>query len=163
MGLDPDVAAALATRPTTQLCKNCMPDRKGEQAFRNDCYQSVAVVGQRVLRPHCQSPQARASAALRSSKGMRDWDHRVDQHCHTIVGCNLRQKQLQQGQHPKKRCKLWAPTWHKEMGGLTSHPRPAACIVASTSEVQLFTSAHEANDPSWNTGSPQHLEQCGCH
>ena len=48
MGLDPDVAAALATRPTTELCKNCMPDRKGEQAFRNDCYQCVAVVGQRV-------------------------------------------------------------------------------------------------------------------
>ena len=40
----------------------------------------------------------------------------VDQHCHTMVGCNLRQKQLQQGQHLKKRCKLWAPTWQKEMG-----------------------------------------------
>ena len=40
----------------------------------------------------------------------------VDQHCHTMVGCNLRQKQLQQGQHLKKRCKLWAPTWHKEVG-----------------------------------------------
>jgi len=48
MGLDPDVAAALAARPTTELCKNCMPDRKGEQGFRNDCYQSAAVVGQRV-------------------------------------------------------------------------------------------------------------------
>ena len=35
----------------------------------------------------------------------------VEQHCHTMVGCNLRQKQkqLQQGQHLKKRCKLWAP------------------------------------------------------
>ena len=31
----------------------------------------------------------------------------VDQHCHTRVGCNLRQKQSQQGQHLKKRCKLW--------------------------------------------------------
>ena len=40
----------------------------------------------------------------------------VDQHCHTMVGCNLRQKQLQQGQDLKKRCKLWAPTWQKEMG-----------------------------------------------
>jgi hypothetical protein len=39
-----------------------------------------------------------------------------DQHCHTMVGCNLRQKQLQQGQHLKKRCKLWAPTWQKEVG-----------------------------------------------
>jgi hypothetical protein len=32
------------------------------------------------------------------------------------VGCNLRQKQLQQGQHLEKRCKLWAPTWQKEVG-----------------------------------------------
>ena len=40
----------------------------------------------------------------------------VDQHCVTMVGCNLRQKQLQQGQHLKKRCKLWAPTWQQEMG-----------------------------------------------
>ena len=48
MGLDPDVAAALATRPTTQLCKNCMPNRNGVQAFRNDYYQSAAVVVQRV-------------------------------------------------------------------------------------------------------------------
>ena len=30
----------------------------------------------------------------------------VDQHCHTMLGCNLRQKQLQQGQHLKKKCKL---------------------------------------------------------
>ena len=42
--------------------------------------------------------------------------YRVDQHCHTMVGCNLRQKQLQQGQHLKKRCKLWARTWQKEVG-----------------------------------------------
>tara|TARA_B100001939_G_scaffold320190_1_gene308863 strand:- start:1228 stop:1347 length:120 start_codon:yes stop_codon:yes gene_type:complete len=33
-----------------------------------------------------------------------------------MVGCNLRQKQLQQGEYLKKRCKLWAPTWQKEMG-----------------------------------------------
>ncbi len=33
-----------------------------------------------------------------------------------MLGCNLRQKQLQQGQHLKKRCKLWAPTWQKEVG-----------------------------------------------
>jgi hypothetical protein len=25
-------------------------------------------------------------------------------------------KQLQQGQNLKKQCKLWAPTWQKEMG-----------------------------------------------
>ena len=40
----------------------------------------------------------------------------IDQHCHTMVGCSLRQKQLQQGEHQKKRCKLWAPTWQKEVG-----------------------------------------------
>ena len=40
----------------------------------------------------------------------------VDQHCHTLLGCTLRQKQLQQGEHLKKKCKLWAPTWQKEMG-----------------------------------------------
>ena len=33
----------------------------------------------------------------------------VDEHCHTLLGCILRQRQLQQGQHLKKRCKLWAP------------------------------------------------------
>ena len=42
--------------------------------------------------------------------------HGVDRHCHTVVGCNLRQPQFQQGQHLKKRCKLWAPTWQKEVG-----------------------------------------------
>ena len=33
----------------------------------------------------------------------------VDQPCHTMLGCNLRQKQLHYGQHLKKQCKLWAP------------------------------------------------------
>ena len=28
----------------------------------------------------------------------------VDKHCHTLVGCNLREKQLQQGEHLTKRC-----------------------------------------------------------
>ena len=40
----------------------------------------------------------------------------VDQLCHMMVGCDLRQKQLKQGEHLKKRCKLWAPTWQKEVG-----------------------------------------------
>ena len=31
-----------------------------------------------------------------------------DHQCYTMVGCKLRQKQLQQGEHLKKRCKLWA-------------------------------------------------------
>ena len=39
-----------------------------------------------------------------------------EQDSQTMVGCNLRQKQLQQGEQLKKRYKLWAPTWQKEMG-----------------------------------------------
>ena len=35
-----------------------------------------------------------------------------------MVGCNLRQKQLQQGQHLENRCKLWAPTWQKEVSSV---------------------------------------------
>ena len=40
----------------------------------------------------------------------------VDQHCHTIVACNLRQKQLQQGEHLTKRCRHWSPTWQSQSG-----------------------------------------------
>lgn len=39
----------------------------------------------------------------------------VDRYFRTIVACNLRRKELQQGDHLKKKCKLWPPTWHKEM------------------------------------------------
>ena len=41
---------------------------------------------------------------------------RVDQHCHTLVACNVRQQQLQQRQHLTKTCKLWAPTWQSTAG-----------------------------------------------
>ena len=40
----------------------------------------------------------------------------VDRHCRTVVVCDLRQRQLQQGEHLKKRCKLWAPTSQSAMG-----------------------------------------------
>ena len=40
----------------------------------------------------------------------------VDQHCRTLVGCDIRQRQLQPGAHLTKKCKLWAPTWQKEVG-----------------------------------------------
>jgi len=40
----------------------------------------------------------------------------VDQHCHILVGCSLKQQQLQQGEHLTKRCQQWAPTWQKEVG-----------------------------------------------
>ena len=39
-----------------------------------------------------------------------------EQDCQTMVGCNLRQRQLQQCEHLKKRCNLWASTCQKEMG-----------------------------------------------
>ena len=88
--------------------------------------------------PHCQTTLSRSSTTVLLRRVMEEWglvDDRelqnwkggvvcmtcqhfaygVDQPCHTMVGCNLRQKQLQQGEHLKKRCKLWAPTWQKEM------------------------------------------------
>ena len=39
----------------------------------------------------------------------------VDKHCCSMVGCNLRQKQLHQDRHLKKRCNLWARAWQKEV------------------------------------------------
>ena len=42
-----------------------------------------------------------------------DWAYQALQN---LLGCNLREKQLQQGDHLTKRCKLWDPTWQKEMG-----------------------------------------------
>ncbi|AII49038.1 hypothetical protein KR52_07770 [Synechococcus sp. KORDI-52] len=33
-----------------------------------------------------------------------------------MVGCNLRQNQLQQCEHLRWHCKLWAPTWQQEVG-----------------------------------------------
>jgi hypothetical protein len=39
-----------------------------------------------------------------------------DQHCYTLLSCNLRQQQIQQGEHMKKKWKLWEPTWQEEMG-----------------------------------------------
>ena len=35
----------------------------------------------------------------------------VSVHCHTLVACNLRRQQLQQGKHLTKQCRHWAPTW----------------------------------------------------
>ena len=42
--------------------------------------------------------------------------HGVDQHCHTLVACNILLQQLQQGQHLTKICKLWARTWQSTAG-----------------------------------------------
>ncbi len=40
----------------------------------------------------------------------------VDAHCRTLLACNIRRQQLQQGQHLTKTCKLWAPTWQSTAG-----------------------------------------------
>ena len=40
----------------------------------------------------------------------------VDRHCHTLLACNLRRRQLAQGDHLKKRCKLWAPNSQSAIG-----------------------------------------------
>ena len=54
----------------------------------------------------------------------------VDQHCHTLVGCNLRQKQLKQVEHLSKRCRNWTPAWQKEMGSImeSGFSRAAECF-----------------------------------
>ena len=40
----------------------------------------------------------------------------VDAHCRTLLACNIRRKQLQQGQHLTKTCKLWLPHFHEQPG-----------------------------------------------
>ena len=40
----------------------------------------------------------------------------VDQHCHKLLGCNLRRGLLQQGEHLTKQYKLWATNWQKKVG-----------------------------------------------
>ncbi len=42
----------------------------------------------------------------------------VDRYCRTMLGFNLRQKQLLHAEHLKKRFKPWAATWQKDMAGL---------------------------------------------
>jgi hypothetical protein len=41
----------------------------------------------------------------------------VDEHCHTLVGCKLRQKQLKQGEHLLKQCRHWSSVCEAEDGG----------------------------------------------
>ena len=43
--------------------------------------------------------------------------HGLAQHFYT-KGWNLRQRSYPQGQHLKNHCKLWAPTWKMQVGGL---------------------------------------------
>ena len=43
--------------------------------------------------------------------------------------CNLKKKQLRQGQHLKKRCKLCAPTWLKKVDSA-----PVACGLAGNTQ-----------------------------
>ena len=59
---------------------------------------------------------------LRSFRGSciymtcQQFTYGVDQHCQTMVVCNLRQRRLQQDEHPTKRCNQWTPTWRQEVG-----------------------------------------------
>ena len=41
----------------------------------------------------------------------------VEQHCRTVLGCNLRRGQLQQGEHLTKQCKYWSSVSDMETGG----------------------------------------------
>ena len=41
----------------------------------------------------------------------------VDQHCLTVLGCNLRRGQLQQGEHLTKQCKYWSSVSEMGTGG----------------------------------------------
>ena len=41
----------------------------------------------------------------------------VDRHCHTVVGCSLRRRQLQQGEHLKKRCGYGLPRPNQPWAG----------------------------------------------
>ena len=40
----------------------------------------------------------------------------MDAHCRTLLACNIRRKQLQQGQHLTKTCKLWSHHFHEQPG-----------------------------------------------
>ena len=54
-----------------------------------------------------------------------------------MLGCNLRQKQLQQGQHLKKRCKLWSP--HLAEGKWAGHLKLVKTVLLRTRTTQTMT------------------------
>ena len=64
----------------------------------------------------------------------------VDRHCHTKLAFNLRQRQLAQGDHLKKRCKLLAPTWRAEVAGLL---KPARRLCHGLFDLRLDFSQRE--------------------
>ena len=41
----------------------------------------------------------------------------VDGQCHTLLGCNLRQAQIQQGEHITKQCRHWSSVVEMEGKG----------------------------------------------
>ena len=63
-----------------------------------------------------------------------------------MVGCNLRQKQLQQGEHLNKRCKLWAPTWQKEVGWIPEAGQGAQISVCRQRLCQAKTIGQSPHD-----------------
>ena len=87
----------------------------------------------------CTKPCIEASTCVLAAMAMEEWDfvddrdlqgwkggvvcmtcqhfaYGVDRHCHTLLACNLRRRQLAQGDHLKKRCKLWVPTSQSAIG-----------------------------------------------
>ena len=62
----------------------------------------------------------------------------VDEHCRTMAGCNLRQKQLQQGQHLKKRCKLWTPTLKPKVDGTPKTANILRLIIDNICSHEIF-------------------------
>ena len=67
----------------------------------------------------------------------------LDQHCHTLLGCNLRRQQLQQGEHLTRKCRLWAPTWQKEMGWA---PEAGQLVIVLEQLKLSIEESHNTND-----------------
>ena len=59
---------------------------------------------------------------LQSWKGARicltcqHFAYGTDANCRTLLACNIRRMQLQQGQHLTKTSKLWSPHFHEQPG-----------------------------------------------
>lgn len=41
----------------------------------------------------------------------------LDGYCHTVLGCKLKRKQLQQGEHLLKRCENWSTLVNQPIAG----------------------------------------------
>ena len=50
----------------------------------------------------------------------------IDQHCRTVLGCNLRRGQLQQREHRTKQCKYWSSVSDMKTSGRLDASNDAA-------------------------------------